>query len=176
MANELSCSLRAQTTTIGAPEPREPITQPTPFSASGMTVYVLTSGEYSDYSITAVFSSKQLAEQYIAKTNEKYRDWNIEEWVLDEEVLAQNIQVWHVGIALDTGEVLEQTEFIRLLSRPFRGRVAQTNIKVPFYGGRLMTRVESGVSGEHALKLAYEARQKYLRNEAFSEGLVDWSD
>ena len=180
MANELSCSLSAQTTTIGASAPCEPWPVPV-VPTTGCTIYVLTSGAYSDYSIKAVFSTKALAEQYIAKANDKYRDWNtVEEWVLDELVTKQNIKVWYikvwcVGIALDTGEVLEQNEFIRL-RQPFRGRVTQANIKVPFYGSRLMARVESGVSGEHALKLAYEARQKYLRNEAFSEGLVDWID
>ena len=45
------------------------------------TVYIVTSGCYSDYSIDAVFSTREAAEAYIGtKTN---RD--IEEWQVDTE-------------------------------------------------------------------------------------------
>lgn len=42
-------------------------------------VYVVTSGEYSDYGIDAIFSEKKLSEEYI----ENGDGTNIEEWYLD---------------------------------------------------------------------------------------------
>lgn len=52
------------------------------------TIYVVTSGEYSDYSICAVFSTKELAEEYVAfGTQHKqfgYTGADIEEWELDQ--------------------------------------------------------------------------------------------
>lgn len=50
------------------------------------TIYAVTSGSYSDYSICGVFSSKERAQAYIdAGSLERYTDYNdIEEYVLDE--------------------------------------------------------------------------------------------
>lgn len=46
-------------------------------------IYIVTSGEYSDYSIDAVFSTKKKAEEYIQQYG---TDYTIEEYDLDKEV------------------------------------------------------------------------------------------
>lgn len=53
------------------------------------TVYVVTSGVYSDYGINAIFSSKQKAQAYIDTVDNKAEGWQqlveprIEEWLMD---------------------------------------------------------------------------------------------
>jgi len=53
------------------------------------TVYVVTSGTYSDYGVNAIFSSKQKAQAYIDTVNNKTEGWQqldeprIEEWLMD---------------------------------------------------------------------------------------------
>ena len=48
-------------------------------------IYIVTSGCYSDYSINAVFSTRELAEEYIDAGN-GYEDADIEEYNLDEPI------------------------------------------------------------------------------------------
>lgn len=51
------------------------------------TVYLVTSGCYSDYRLDAIFSTREKAQKYIniRKREENYWDPNdIEEWTLDE--------------------------------------------------------------------------------------------
>jgi len=46
-------------------------------------VYVVTSGDYSDYCIGAVFTSKTMAENYIEAHSDEYTYYRIEEYKLD---------------------------------------------------------------------------------------------
>ena len=58
-------------------------------------IYIVTSGEYSDYGINAVFSKKELAQNFITVTVEPddYISFEIEEWPLDEyEALIQKFK------------------------------------------------------------------------------------
>lgn len=56
-------------------------------------IYIVTSGNYSDYHIDAVFSTKNKAESYIQQHGTGYR---IEEYDLDEEVVNKK-QIWSVA-------------------------------------------------------------------------------
>ena len=56
-------------------------------------IYIVTSGEYSDYFINAVFSTKEKAEEYIQQHGTDYR---IEEYVVDEEIKKEN-KLWHIA-------------------------------------------------------------------------------
>ena len=50
-----------------------------------MKIYVVTSGEYSDYGINALFSTKELAQLYMDKFNEPFSGYNdIMECEVDE--------------------------------------------------------------------------------------------
>src|SRR5438309_10228406 len=47
-------------------------------------VFIVTSGEYSDYGIDAVFSTEELAQKFIDSFSKSgYRDMEIEEWKLN---------------------------------------------------------------------------------------------
>lgn len=58
-------------------------------------VYIITYGNYSDYSICAVFSTRDKAEEYIQQHGNMFR---IEEHLLDEEV--EQSEVWSVEIGM----------------------------------------------------------------------------
>ena len=58
-------------------------------------VYILTYGDYSDYSICAVFSTRDKAEDYIQQHGNTFR---IEEHLLDEAV--EQSEIWGVEIGI----------------------------------------------------------------------------
>jgi len=62
------------------------------------TIYVVTSGEYSDYGIDAIFTSKELAQKFVDSFNSGY--FNIEEWDLDPNAthLKQNRKPYFLRI------------------------------------------------------------------------------
>ena len=66
-------------------------------------IYIVTSGEYSDYRIDAVFSTRELAEDYIQHNGTDYR---IEEYNLDEEI-DRNTKLWRVEFDIKDGEFKE---------------------------------------------------------------------
>ena len=55
-----------------------------------MNVYVVTTGDYSDYHIEAIFSTKELADEYVRRGGEEY---NVEEWELDTTIPDNLIRV-----------------------------------------------------------------------------------
>jgi hypothetical protein len=63
-------------------------------------VYIITYGDYSDYSICAVFSTRDKAEEYIQQHGNTFR---IEEYSLDEDV--KQSEIWSVEIGLLSHEV-----------------------------------------------------------------------
>lgn len=135
-------------------------------------VFVITSGSYSDYGIYGVCSTRKLADRAIsaAKGSDEYwaSDANIEEWPLDELLERKPQKVWMCGMLLDDGTIVEPKQsFVKTeFSKPFRGRVDQYDVKVPFYRNRPLVRVSSTVSQTHANKYAAEQRQKWLRENS----------
>lgn len=64
-------------------------------------IYIITSGDYSDYNIEAVFSTREKAEEYIQQHGTQYR---IEPHGVDEEVKKNN-NIWWVDMRLDNFEL-----------------------------------------------------------------------
>lgn len=58
-------------------------------------VYIITYGDYSDYSICAVYSTRDKAEEYIQQHGNTFR---IEEYSVDEEI--EQSEIWSVEIGL----------------------------------------------------------------------------
>lgn len=58
-------------------------------------VYIVTYGIYSDYSICAVFSTRDKAEEYIQQHGDTYR---IEEYSVDDEI--EQSEIWSVEIGM----------------------------------------------------------------------------
>lgn len=127
------------------------------------TVWIVTEGCYSDYHIEGVFSSRELAEAY-AQTI-KGGEVNIAEWDVD----AQSKTVWRrahvVHLSAETGEVVDTCTFDTHVSPATRGW-AESRAYGDDPPSRGVFMAESYISPEHALKLAVEARQAWLRQES----------
>ena len=65
-------------------------------------IYIVTSGEYSDYQINAVFSTGEKAKEYVDAHGS---DYHVEEYPVDAEV-KKNESIWLVSIDWKTGEAL----------------------------------------------------------------------
>jgi len=48
-----------------------------------LNVYVVTTGDYSDYHIEAIFSTKELADEYVRRGGDEYE---VDEWELDTPI------------------------------------------------------------------------------------------
>lgn len=66
-------------------------------------IYIVTSGEYSDYGIDAVFTTKEKAVDYVEQHG---TDYNIEEYNLDEEV-EKKTQLWYIVFCVEDGKLRE---------------------------------------------------------------------
>lgn len=66
-------------------------------------IYIVTSGDYSDYTIDAVFSTKEKAEEYIQQHGMDYR---VEDYDIDEEVKKET-KIWSIKMRFDNFEVSE---------------------------------------------------------------------
>ena len=64
-------------------------------------IYIVTSGEYSDYTIEAVFSTKEKAEEYVQQHGTNYR---VEDYDIDKEVKKET-KIWRVKMRFDNFEV-----------------------------------------------------------------------
>lgn len=64
-------------------------------------IYIVTSGEYSDYGIDAVFTTKEKAVYYVEQHG---TDYNIEEYNLDEEVVKET-KLWLVEFEIESQEI-----------------------------------------------------------------------
>lgn len=66
-------------------------------------IYIVTSGEYSDYRIDAVFTTKEKAVDYVEQHGTGY---NIKEYNLDEEV-EKKTQLWCIVFCVEDGKLCE---------------------------------------------------------------------
>lgn len=64
-------------------------------------IYIVTSGEYSDYEIDAVFTTREKAVDYVEQHG---TDCNIEEYNLDEEV-EKRTQLWSIEFCVEDGKL-----------------------------------------------------------------------
>ena len=130
-------------------------------------VYVITSGSYSDYGIVTVFSTKELAEQYIA-LQPADTDCRIEEYGLNtrEKQVRKGFKLYRVEMKKDgSSEVLqidfdEPMEFLTLEYR-YEG----TNIL--YTGAVFLTLDAFAQKEEHAVKIANEKRAQYIASGAW---------
>ncbi len=125
------------------------------------TIYVVTLGCYSDYSINGLFSTPEKARAFIEKNKIDLccgqRD--IEEWELDELVKHTAKTVWFSKIDIDSGDIGSEKSYQK--SCPPRYTTADTN--------SVHAWSTSSVSQEHARKLAVEKRQEVLRLQKASK-------
>ncbi len=126
-------------------------------------VYIVTSGAYSDYQINAVFSTREKAESFVNGGTDLY---SIEEFPLDDYGEESVHKVWSARINAEGIVYTDETHEIK--DSTCRGKTYPMTSYTPEYCvGKPHISVgvaESCVSAEHALKLAVEARQAWLRH------------
>lgn len=66
-------------------------------------IYIVTSGEYSDYGIDAVFTTKEKANEYVQQHGTEY---SIEEYELDKEA-EKKTQLWRIEFCVEDGKFCE---------------------------------------------------------------------
>ena len=118
-------------------------------------IFVVTSGEYSDYSINAVFSTKEKAEKYVVATTDEYSHYNIETYKIDECEGAIRRTVFRTEMPGGRSWTYSRIDV------PSR-RVPHDHIVEGFN----KFYADSFVSEEHSRKLAVEEYQRRLREKA----------
>lgn len=127
-----------------------------------MTVWVVTKGCYSDYRIEAIFASKEESEAFI---NGKYHD-DIEatEWVLGARSNECMQEYFEAYISIQDGHLMAQNTGTEILAKDFSAsRLCNLLRPMDSIQGK------SVISPEHAIKVATEGRQSYLRERAAKE-------
>lgn len=123
-----------------------------------MTVYVLTTGFYSDYTIRGVFSTRELA-QVAAEMWKKIGNYGeeIAAYTVDESADPVIKDSWCITLRMKDGKVEQNYPGGKVVV----ARAARGTCSNPPIGGRVQAC--SYVSAKHAMKLAVECRQRILR-------------
>lgn len=125
-----------------------------------VTIFIVTQGDYSDYRIRAVFSSRELAETYVSGMGKKYDTPEIEEWALDagEEFICQGYKVYDVCMDRDGNSKFD----VELSSEV---RSDQLAIDDDYYGKPFYQKfIIWAKSEKHAVKIANERRVQMIAN------------
>ena len=128
-----------------------------------MTVYVVTSGIYSDYHIDAIFTDKVKAELYCAVHENSLDQPEIEEWDTDGVEIATDKPVKHRWIAF----IGEDGAVIRLSSSLTIRDINVIEYKQRLYCGQYIVQatLDRDVPEEKATKIIFDrlAKWKYER-------------
>lgn len=132
-----------------------------------MTIYVVTSGEYSDYGINAVFTSREQAELYCATHNDNSKygyQCEVEEYEADTPVLEG--KVYH-GIRFTTSKKrVEYTENI------YSARPVVPKITERLYGIKDDCLIEIPTNQAYTIEEREKIAKDYLAKiQAEKEGL-----
>jgi hypothetical protein len=123
-------------------------------------VYVVTKGKFSDYRIVAVFSTREGAENMRAGPCDP--NVEVQEWELDALAKHEWGMNWYADIRLGDGLVRQRYEV--------EGFRHPTETDVNFHSvfanaPPSLIQVRSPISAEHAVKVAVEKRQEWLRTK-----------
>jgi len=130
-------------------------------------VYVVTSGQYSDYGIDAIFTTKELAEKFIDSFLKNYNEMEIEEWDLNpnEQHLKQNRKPYFLRINKE-GNVSDVEQ--RDSSFGFKQNIPVCNTS--YTHDKLWLNVECFADDEsHAVKIAGEKRTQILASDSWGK-------
>jgi hypothetical protein len=131
-------------------------------------IYVVTSGEYSDYSIEAVFSTKELAGEYVSY-GEKinlfgYTGAEIEEFDLDISFpkYPKDKAHWSITLDLKTGKTI----YVMKSNNQLDKNLFYQSYHNIFTGDELLDIYCWAKDEEHAKKIAFDIRTKVLAERA----------
>ncbi len=135
-----------------------------------MKVYMVTSGEYSDYGVCGIFSTKEKAEKYIKfmlrDSEHRWNEFNdIEEIELDsyEELINSNDNIYHGYMNEEGNQIRDITinnDMFELANSFAIGNDER-------YGGLFMHYYVRADSPEKAVKIANDKRAQIISNNNF---------
>ena len=128
-----------------------------------MTLYVLTSGTYSDYGIEGIYSTREQAERYKRLfPRGDYAD--IEEWETDKPPVTcvdENVEVWEIRMYKGEKAYINETAY--------SGKCLVGGCNFTVLGNRDSYRLciskEVAKSKEHALKIFYDKVALFKANK-----------
>ena len=119
-------------------------------------VWLVTSGEYSDYSVEGVFSTKENAEAFIKAFPKQYDSYHEpEEWPLDMGVdkIAKGLKSFRVFLDFNTGELYPN--YSTRTEDAFEGEFS-TELTRLHNGGTIFTCNCWAKTSIHAIKIAHD--------------------
>ena len=129
-----------------------------------MKVYLVTSGEYSDYEVEGVFLTREEAEE----VQEEYGFKNdLEEFEVGEMLdwVRRDVKLYRVILDIQSGDIGRVFLREERYAANFNDKEFKVRVKETFISGRLQVDVWAR-NKEDAIKIAVEKRQSYLRNES----------
>lgn len=135
-------------------------------------VWVVTTGEYSDFHICAVFTSEARAEEYTERFKKQadYTGFDLEKWPLDQLEQLKGKHNYHVQLSRN-GDVLQvrRSEADYILTecpREYSGLGYNQNVQ----RGRLFWASVTTGSEESAIKIANEKRVQFIAAGKWDQG------
>jgi len=127
-------------------------------------IYVVSSGEYSDYGIDAIFDSKGLAEKYISAFDQNcYDQMEIEEWELNPNENEVKNGRKAFCVRMDKQGNTKEVEW-----RDSTFGLRNTSLNISFtYNKELMNCYCFANDEKHAVKIANEKRVQLLANDSW---------
>lgn len=136
-----------------------------------MTLYMVSSGQYSDYRIQGIFSSKELAEKHKVFRNS---DNPIEEWEMDDENSFDLTRLgWRVEMYKDGSTKSVRRDDSDPYGSPHFGTpTTETHFSITDPGRHLWNFFVHARDEHHAVKIANERRALLLANNLWD---VAWN-
>jgi hypothetical protein len=136
-------------------------------------IFVVTSGAYSDYGIDTIFSTRELAQEFIDffKKRDNWDVYKIEEWELDKYNLGYKGKRKPFTVSIEkNGDV----EIVRE-GMPYEEYSSDLNFIVEYYGFEDLTAniVVFADDEKHAVKIANEKRTWILANNLWGEEIKE---
>ena len=120
------------------------------------TIYIVTSGSYSDYGIRAVFDSKELAQKFIDKSSfDEYDPWGIEEYEINPNKDKIMNEYFYYFVRMEKNGNCKEV----YKSRYFDGKIGVVH---GFDVHTAMCCNMYAKNDEHAIKIANEKRMEVL--------------
>lgn len=123
------------------------------------TVYVVTSGEYSDYSIEAIYEDRETADAHVTRLGDATGYRSVEEWEVKPKGDTSYRHITDYSVALgvtEDGKILDKVYEYEYNHTGDSTEPARTWLSAGGLDAAWTIQAESNVSEEHCLKVARE--------------------
>ena len=127
-----------------------------------MTIYIVTRGEYSDYSIVAVFDNKVAADNYAHNTRDDYDRARVEEYEMNSE--CEKLGIMWGGEMMRDGEVRYIGQRAAIGNEELSLVRMRNSSPVLVFARRVATK-------EHAVKIANDKRVQLIASGEWADRL-----